>query len=132
MCREGQPPTDRTMARLLLDAPALPQPAVARFLLEVAQQEGDWATLALSCARDLVMHRIPDRWSPDAVVLAQQDRQWATQCSAACHKPHCAVQAWQISMSCSLLDINLESLSPNAILSPEQDDNGTRKVILCP
>ena len=65
------------MARLLLDAPALPQPAVATFLLEVAQQEGEWATLALSCARDLVMHRIPDRWAPDAVVLAQQDREWA-------------------------------------------------------
>ena len=81
------------MARLLLDAPALPQPAVATFLLDVAQQEGDWATLALSCARDLVMHRIPDRCAPDAVVLAQQDREWATQRSAAYRKPPCAVQA---------------------------------------
>ena len=112
MCREGQPPTDRTMARLLLDAPALPQPAVARFLLEVAQQEGDWATLTLSCARDLVMHRIPDRWAPGAVVLAQPDREWATQCSAACHKPCRAVEARQIRMSCPLLDIHLETLPP--------------------
>ncbi len=107
MCREGQLPTDRTMARLLLDAPALPQPAVATFLLEVAQQEGDWATLALSCARDLVMHRIPDRWAPDAAVLARQNREWATQRSAACPKPRHAVQAQQMRMRCSLLNIDL-------------------------
>ena len=81
---DGAPAAGRACA-----APA----SCGRLLAGVAQQEGDWATLALSCARDLVMHRIPDRWAPDAIVLAQQDRQWATQCSAACQKPYRAMQA---------------------------------------
>ena len=48
-CREQQTdPKDRTIARLLLDAPALPQPAVAQFLADVAAGGDEWATLALS------------------------------------------------------------------------------------
>ena len=41
-------PGDRTIAGVLLDAPALPQPAVADFLRDVARSGGDWSTLALS------------------------------------------------------------------------------------
>ena len=122
------------MARLLLDAPALPQPAVATFLLEVAQQEGDWATLALSCARDLVMHRIPDRWVPDAVVLAQQDTEWATQCFAACRRPRCAVQARQMRRSCSVLDSIDESWDIIVVMrpSPELIATALHEITLCP
>lgn len=48
-CREQQTdPKDRIIARLLLDAPALPQPAVAHFLADVAAGGDEWATLALS------------------------------------------------------------------------------------
>lgn len=52
LCREQQEdPKDRTIARLLMDAPALPQPAVATFLADVAAGGGEWASLALQ-----VMH----------------------------------------------------------------------------
>ncbi|CAL8471131.1 g10673 [Coccomyxa elongata] len=54
-------PKDRTIARLLLDAPALPQPAVAQFLADVAAGGTEWATLALSAAFDVVMGRPCDR-----------------------------------------------------------------------
>jgi len=51
-CREQQEdPKNRTIARLLMDAPALPQPAVATFLADVAAGSGEWASLALQ-----VMH----------------------------------------------------------------------------
>ena len=35
------------IARLLMEAPALPQPAIAAFLADVAGSGGQWATLAL-------------------------------------------------------------------------------------
>ena len=68
--REQDDLAGRTLSRVLLEAPALPQPAVCEFLADVASGGGDWATLALSAARDVLTQRPPDRAPILALVLA--------------------------------------------------------------
>ena len=47
--------------RVLLEAPALPMPAVRQFLQQVADGGPDWCTLALLAARDVILQRPPSR-----------------------------------------------------------------------
>ncbi len=48
LSREQQTdPKDRTIAKLLMEAPALPQPAIAHFLADVAGGGDEWANLSL-------------------------------------------------------------------------------------
>ncbi len=67
--REQGEPGERAIAGVLLDAPALPQPACADFLRDCAASGGDWATLALSAARDVALQRPPDRGPMLALIL---------------------------------------------------------------
>lgn len=55
--------------RLLLEVPALPQPAVCAFLERLAARSPDWCTLALSTARDCLVQRPPSRASLLQLVL---------------------------------------------------------------
>jgi len=55
------PANDKAIAQILLEVPALPGPGVGQFLAEVAGMGGDWATLALSSARDIIINRPPNR-----------------------------------------------------------------------
>jgi len=68
--REQLPPSDRTIARLLLEAPALPHAGAAAFLADLAASGGEWATLALTAARGVAVARPPDRAMALGVVLA--------------------------------------------------------------
>lgn len=68
--REQLPPSDRTIARLLLEAPALPQAGVAAFLRDLCASGGEWATLALSAARSVAVARPPNRDMALGFVLA--------------------------------------------------------------
>ena len=68
--REHLPPSDRTIARLLLEAPALPHAGAAAFLADLAASGGEWATLALTAARGVAVARPPDRAMALGVVLA--------------------------------------------------------------
>ena len=71
--RETLPANDKAIAQILLEVPALPSPSVGQFLSEVADLGGEWATLALSSARDIIINRPPNRWGfvlELAVVLA--------------------------------------------------------------
>lgn len=61
MRRENLPANDKAIAQILLEVPALPSPGVGQFLSEVAGLGGDWATLALSSARDIIINRPPNR-----------------------------------------------------------------------
>lgn len=61
-CRETLPANDKAIAQILMEVPALPSPSVGHFLSEVADLGGDWATLALSSARDIIINRPPNRW----------------------------------------------------------------------
>ena len=47
--------------RVLLEAPALPMPAVRQFLQQVAEGGPEWCTLALLAARDIILLRPPSR-----------------------------------------------------------------------
>lgn len=58
-------PTDRTIARLLMEAPALPQPAIAAFLADVAGSGGQWATLALQVGFRTIPSNFLGRKAPD-------------------------------------------------------------------
>ena len=49
------------LCRVLLEAPALPMPAVRQFLQQVAEGGPDWCTLALLAARDVILQRPPSR-----------------------------------------------------------------------
>ena len=55
------PANDKAIAQILLEVPALPGPGVGQFLAEVAGMGGEWATLALSSARDIIINRPPNR-----------------------------------------------------------------------
>ena len=55
------PANDKAIAHILLEVPALPSPSVGHFLSEVADLGGEWATLALSSARDIIINRPPNR-----------------------------------------------------------------------
>jgi hypothetical protein len=59
--RERLPPSDRSITRLLLDAPLLPSEDTVEFLQELLEQQGDWATLALATARQLIEGQPPLR-----------------------------------------------------------------------
>lgn len=67
--RENLPANDKAIAQILLEVPALPGPGVGQFLAEVAGMGGDWATLALSSARDIIINRPPNRSEALQVVL---------------------------------------------------------------
>lgn len=54
-------PDEKLIPRLLIDSPALPHEGVMAFLRDVSSGGGDWATLALSSAYDIIMKRPPDR-----------------------------------------------------------------------
>lgn len=56
--------------RLLLEVPALPQPAICAFLERLAERGPDWCTLALSTARDCLVQRPPSRAPLLQLVLA--------------------------------------------------------------
>ncbi|DBB00785.1 TPA: hypothetical protein ACH3X1_000717 [Trebouxia sp. C0004] len=67
--RENLPANDKAIAQILLEVPALPGPGVGLFLAEVAGMGGEWATLALSSARDIIINRPPNRSEALQVVL---------------------------------------------------------------
>ncbi|DBA78475.1 TPA: hypothetical protein ACH3X2_007965 [Trebouxia sp. C0005] len=67
--RENLPANDKAIAQILLEVPALPGPGVGQFLAEVAGMGGEWATLALSSARDIIINRPPNRSEALQVVL---------------------------------------------------------------
>ena len=60
-CRTELPAKDRTIARILLDAPALPDQLLVDLLQGLLGQGGEHATLALIAARDVVMLRPANR-----------------------------------------------------------------------
>eukprot|EP00887_Chlorella_sp_A99_P000002 scaffold16.g2.t1 len=68
--RQRLPPSDRTLARLLAEAPALPMPAVAQHLRQLCAAGPDWSTLALLAARDVILLRPPSRQPMLQLVLA--------------------------------------------------------------
>ena len=68
--RRHLPPSDRTVVKLLLEAPALPMPAVQQYLHEVAAAGSEWSTLALLAARDVILQRPPSRQPVLQFVLA--------------------------------------------------------------
>ena len=55
--------------RVLLEAPALPQPGVGAFLAALAERGPEWATLALLAARDVLLARPPARQALLQLVL---------------------------------------------------------------
>ncbi|KAL4443945.1 hypothetical protein ABPG75_011682 [Micractinium tetrahymenae] len=55
------PPSSRVIARVLLEVPSLPQPAVRQFLEQLAAAGPDWCTLALLAARDAILQRPPSQ-----------------------------------------------------------------------
>ena len=59
MIRDQLAPNDRTIARIILEAPALP--GVPQFLGELMGDGPDTATLALSTLREVMMTRPLDR-----------------------------------------------------------------------
>lgn len=100
--RERLPSRDKAIAQILLEAPALPSPGVGQFLAEVAGQGGDWATLALSCARDIIMHRPPNRSS-----LSSASASCAACVGALCHRLAYACkpeQPLQTELACTCLE----------------------------
>lgn len=54
-------PAPHAACRVLLEAPALPQPAVRAFLAGLAGAGPEWCTLALLAARDCLLQRPPSR-----------------------------------------------------------------------
>jgi len=64
------PANDKAIAQILLEVPALPGPGVGQFLADVAGMGGEWATLALSSARDIIINRPPNR----LVTLCDDDK----------------------------------------------------------
>jgi hypothetical protein len=67
--RERLPPEDRSIAGLLLDAPAVPLAPAGAFLRELLEQGADWATAALVAARVLIEGRPPARGAMLEIVL---------------------------------------------------------------
>ena len=59
--RQQLPPGDKRLAWLLLEAPALPQPAVSDLLRELLRAGPEWATAALSTVLSAITQRCPDR-----------------------------------------------------------------------
>lgn len=55
------PLTLMSACRVLLEAPALPMPAVQSFLQQAVGRGADWCTLALLAARDVILMRPPSR-----------------------------------------------------------------------
>lgn len=49
------------VCRVLLEAPALPMPAVRQFLEQVSEGGPEWCTLTLLAARDVILQRPPSR-----------------------------------------------------------------------
>ena len=68
--RERLAPGDRSVAALLLDAPALPLGAVGGFLEDLLASGGEWATAALVAARVLIEGRPPARGAMLELALA--------------------------------------------------------------
>ena len=50
--------------RLVLEAPALPQPAVSEFFRELLRAGPEWAHVALSTTLNVINQRGPDRSAP--------------------------------------------------------------------
>ncbi|KAK9830014.1 hypothetical protein WJX72_009205 [[Myrmecia] bisecta] len=67
--REALPAGDRTIARILLEAPVLPSPGVPNLLRDLCAGGGDWATLGLTTAQNIIMLRPPNRFAALGVVL---------------------------------------------------------------
>ena len=61
LCRENLPASDKAIAQILMEVPMLPSASVGQVLCEVAGLGGQWATLALSSARDIIINRPPNR-----------------------------------------------------------------------
>lgn len=79
--REQISPDEKLISRLLIDSPALPAGGVMAFLRDVCSSGGDWSTLALSSAYDIIMKRPPARLPALQVVLdaatgADADIRW--------------------------------------------------------
>ena len=55
------PAKDRTLAKLLVDAPALPSELLKECLADLQARGGDYATLALIAARDVIINRPANR-----------------------------------------------------------------------
>ena len=70
VCRTRLPPKDRSLARLLVDVPALPQGVVTTLFEALQEQGGEHATLALIAARDLVLLRPSIRFHALNTLLA--------------------------------------------------------------
>eukprot|EP00884_Botryococcus_braunii_P012027 jgi/Botrbrau1/20825/Bobra.0156s0050.3 len=59
--REQLPPSNKSLASILLESPALPTTAVFSFLHELCEEGEEWQTLALTTARSLIVQRPPIR-----------------------------------------------------------------------
>lgn len=55
------PPKDRSLARLLLEVPALPNDLLDNLFKDLREQGDEHATLALIIARDVALMRPPNR-----------------------------------------------------------------------
>jgi len=64
-CRSSLPEKDRSLARLLVDVPALPPHLLVEILDQLMAAGGEQATLALIAARDVVLMRPANR--PEAL-----------------------------------------------------------------
>lgn len=76
--RTGLPLSDRTLVRLLAEAPLLPMPSVVQHLQQLCSDGPDWATLALLAARDVILQRPPNRpqvlnWVLEVAVSSDED-----------------------------------------------------------
>ena len=71
-CRDQLQPSDRTIAHIILEAPALP--GVPQFLGDLMEDGGEASTLALSTLRELMMSRPLDREASLEVVSQPVDR----------------------------------------------------------
>ena len=63
-------PKDRALARLLLEAPALPEPLVPDLLRSLFLEGGEHATLALIATRDIMAQRPAIRLQALQVILS--------------------------------------------------------------
>lgn len=70
LCRTKLPPKDRSLARLLVDVPGLPQEVLASLFEDLQAQGDEHATLALIAARDLVLLRPSIRFQALDTLLA--------------------------------------------------------------
>ena len=80
-CRTQLQAKDRTIARILLDAPALPDQLLKDLLQGLLGQGGEHATLALIAARDVVMMRPANRPQAlqamlEAAVMDDREIRW--------------------------------------------------------